>query len=479
MKNWVLHPILFAVTPFLSLYVTNIEKAHSREFFISSLQVIVIVSIILLITNLLFKNYKKTGLFISIVVILFFLYGTTYDYLRDFFVWIFHSDAQAKSIVRHRHLIPIFLLLFAAIGCYVFKSKRKLTRATSILNLAAFVIIALNVVSCTMFLIKKTNVKNIIPIYSGELISPLKATTNQPDIYYITVDEYVGFNTVRNYFGYNPDAFIGYLQQKGFFITSRSKSNYRATEFSLSASLNMEYIHLNKALLDSQKVTKLLKSIGYRFVSDVPLENISDFFLLSVMKNELMLKVISNSMLRMFIFDFYRNYDVNIFNHFNRIVKLRGPKFVHIHIPCPHPPYVWGANGEKIDTIGWRWDDDGYLNQWKFVTKKLPSIIDTILIHSPPFPIIILQADHGAREMKILPGKYFPLVRGKPVRNGDQTIENYMNYNDVSSGILNAYFFPDKNYSGLYDSISPVNSFRVVFNKYFNAHYPLLKDESF
>jgi hypothetical protein len=28
----------------------------------------------------------------------------------------------------------------------------------------------------------------------------------------------------------------------------------------------------------------------------------------------------------------------------------------------------------------------------------------------------------------------------------------------------------------IYDSISPVNSFRVVLNKYFGASYPLLED---
>ena len=40
----------------------------------------------------------------------------------------------------------------------------------------------------------------------------------------------------------------------------------------------------------------------------------------------------------------------------------------------------------------------------------------------------------------------------------------------------NAVYFPDGDYSLMYDSISNVNQFRVVFNKLFRLNLPLLKD---
>jgi hypothetical protein len=43
---------------------------------------------------------------------------------------------------------------------------------------------------------------------------------------------------------------------------------------------------------------------------------------------------------------------------------------------------------------------------------------------------------------------------------------------------LNAIYFPDKNYKDLYSEMSPVNTFRVIFNNYFGQHLPLLKDSS-
>jgi hypothetical protein len=48
-----------------------------------------------------------------------------------------------------------------------------------------------------------------------------------------------------------------------------------------------------------------------------------------------------------------------------------------------------------------------------------------------------------------------------------------------SMSILNAYFVPDQTGIDFYESISPVNSFRVLFNQYFDTDYTLLEDHSY
>jgi hypothetical protein len=58
------------------------------------------------------------------------------------------------------------------------------------------------------------------------------------------------------------------------------------------------------------------------------------------------------------------------------------------------------------------------------------------------------------------------------------TLKGY--WKKIENSILDAYDFP--NHAGdpyLYDSITPVNSFRILFNLYFGTHFELLKDESF
>jgi hypothetical protein len=45
--------------------------------------------------------------------------------------------------------------------------------------------------------------------------------------------------------------------------------------------------------------------------------------------------------------------------------------------------------------------------------------------------------------------------------------------------ILNAYYFPNEEYNLLYPSITPVNSFRVIFNTFFGTDLPLLEDKNY
>ena len=63
--------------------------------------------------------------------------------------------------------------------------------------------------------------------------------------------------------------------------------------------------------------------------------------------------------------------------------------------------------------------------------------------------IIIIQADHGF------------LYSGAEVQ------------------ILNAYYLPDGGEQKLYPTITPVNTFRVIFDQYFGAHLALLPDKSY
>ena len=86
----------------------------------------------------------------------------------------------------------------------------------------------------------------------------------------------------------------------------------------------------------------------------------------------------------------------------------------------------------------------------------------TKIIHESKRPaIIILQGDHGT---------------ASELRN-HQGFEN----NDFKErfSILNAYYFPDKDYSMIYPEISPVNSFKVVMNKYFDKNFKLEEDKAF
>jgi len=94
-----------------------------------------------------------------------------------------------------------------------------------------------------------------------------------------------------------------------------------------------------------------------------------------------------------------------------------------------------------------------YLEQVVYINGQINTLVDKIISNSEPEPIIIIQSDHGQSHKNMQPG--------------DMT------------RILNAYYFPDIEDGILYDSITPVNSFRIVLNQYFGQNFDLLEDVSY
>lgn len=93
----------------------------------------------------------------------------------------------------------------------------------------------------------------------------------------------------------------------------------------------------------------------------------------------------------------------------------------------------------------------------QYINSLTLKTVDSILQNAPSPPIIIIQGDHG-------PGAYTNLffIEGSCLRE--------------RGSILNAYYFPDQNYTHLPADITPVNTFRLIFNQYFGTDLPLLED---
>jgi len=137
---------------------------------------------------------------------------------------------------------------------------------------------------------------------------------------------------------------------------------------------------------------------------------------------------------------------------------MDSPTFVFAHVNSPHPPFVFGPNGEPVQSKpGYTYDEfvEAYRNQVTHVNKRMRIVIEKILSQSSRPSIIIVQADHGAC--------FGPYPLNIPAR----------------MSILNAYYFPDQDYEALYEDITPVNTFRIVLNKYLGTDYELLEDRSY
>jgi hypothetical protein len=174
-------------------------------------------------------------------------------------------------------------------------------------------------------------------------------------------------------------------------------------------------------------------------------------------------------------YETHRRHILFAFEKLQEVPALDGTYFVYAHIIAPHPPFVFDEEGTVVsqDTPFTLNDANhytrehsqknyiaGYRRQIQYVNTLVLETIDAILSRSTTPPIIVIQGDHG-------PGAH--LHWG--------SLENTIPAERF--GILNAYYFPDQDYALLYPSISPVNSFRVLFNQFFEADYTLLPDRHY
>jgi len=155
----------------------------------------------------------------------------------------------------------------------------------------------------------------------------------------------------------------------------------------------------------------------------------------------------------------YRERTMLEFNSMAKLAHMPGPKFVFVHIINPHEPFVFGPDGSSIDPAPFINEQRmytrekytlGYQSHVPFVNTMLEESIQTLIAESAVPPVILLQTDTG------------PLFT-----TGSDTFK-----------ILNAYYMPGYT-DQLYPAISPVNTFRVVFNAFFGTDYPLLDDVSY
>jgi hypothetical protein len=172
-------------------------------------------------------------------------------------------------------------------------------------------------------------------------------------------------------------------------------------------------------------------------------------------------------------YDLHRQYILFSLENLETIARVAGPKFVFAHIMAPHPPFVLDEVGNPVqsqrpfntgDASGFMGAHEeyiiGYSKEVSYLNQRLIRVIESILAQSSQPPVIIIQGDHG-------PGSYFNMIEP----SNTCLKERY--------SILNAYFFPDQDYHRLYPTITPVNSFRVVFNQYFDTNLEILEDKSY
>jgi hypothetical protein len=169
--------------------------------------------------------------------------------------------------------------------------------------------------------------------------------------------------------------------------------------------------------------------------------------------------------------DLVRRHTLFELDRLEEAVRRPGPTFVFAHLLLPHPPYVFREDGTAT-TVEERREvprDELYLNQLRWTNERILDLVDQALdVPVDRRPVIILQADEGPYPPRFgrEPATFDWLADATPT----EILQKY--------GILNAMLLPgvDAAAAGVHDRMSPVNTFRIVFDGYFDADLPLLPD---
>ncbi|MCB9799518.1 MAG: sulfatase-like hydrolase/transferase [Candidatus Omnitrophica bacterium] len=478
------HPFLFAIYYFLHLQASNLqEQIEWKALALPVAAALGLITLIWFLLNLFLKDKTRSALLTSVIGFLFFSYGHIHGLLSRLFP------------VSQEALLIILGMILLITGFFIFKHKKPLNQTTIFLNLMSFLLCLMALVSIISYNTKHSEMKKAL---SKQIINQpaeprrmVPGSENFPDVYYIILDEYAHPEVLQRVYHYDNSDFMNYLNDKGFYVSANSHANYLRTILSLPSSLNMQYLNfmtqklgpdstdtaLPYAMLRGNNVARQFRNLGYQYVlmhsGEAPSDTspLMDLQIKFGFEDELASTLAKGTLLKKAAADFmHRMNRKKHFYNFSEVAKIpeiKGPTFTFAHFVLPHSPFVFDRNGDVPNTESFSLQNEDYgddyprlyLDQLVYTNVLVKRLIDTLIEKSERPPIIILQSDHG----NIPTGEW---------RNDDEFISE-------RTRILNAYYVPDEVKEKLYPTISPVNSFRLLFKEYFNLNYELLPDKTY
>jgi Sulfatase len=494
-------PFLLSIQPVLQLFLINVAELDFSEILRSIFAALLFASIIFAVLYLILRDWVKSSLVASLFILLFFLFGDVSD-------WI--VKAFGLGPVRANFLILALVAVIMIVWFWVVRSRIKNAKTLNLyFNLLSVLFLINSVIQMRNYLIE--NGVSFNPTIPPAPVTAVHSAAPRPDVYYIILDAYGRNDILQTIYEFDNSSFLNALKARGFYVAEEASSNYIQTMLSLSSSLNMDYIQSLKAngvkienradlisILQDSKVRSVLAQNGYQTVSfrneykatfpnaDIYYDDSETGLMYPVTAFESIL--IDHTLARVLTvlpafhkaliempYDTHRHYILSTFSMLQETPALDGDYFIYAHVIAPHPPFVFDEKGVSLphdepfklaDANHFIKDHSrkayitGYRQQMKYINTLMLETVDAILDQSKTPPIIIIQGDHG-------PGAYLQWGSLEKTLPGERF------------SMLNAYYFPDQDYSLLYPSISPINSFRVVLDKYFGGKYELLPDRHY
>lgn len=493
------HPILIGVYAVLYLLASNINQMSPAAALRVGGMVLAGSLLLYAILRLILRDTGRSALLASFWLMLLFAYGHVYE-LVEGKAW------GGFTYGKHRYLIAVWLVIFLAGSWWLLRKLKVVLPLNRILNIVSVALLVFPLLQIGQFVYQSQRASagssTAVGCAQGTTAGCAVTTeegTATPDIYYIILDGYSRADVLEKLYNLDITPFMDEMRAMGFVFPECTQSNYAITPFSMFASLNMDYVQgypdifYQGSSLDqvqtvgisryihSSQVRQFLEERGYQtiaFETDYWWLNLTDADLYIVGNDNPLIKYSKSYEISNFEEMFIRTTALRILSETNqrfsrqltkqirtpderryavtrfvleeveKVPELPGKKFVYFHLVAPHPPYVFDQGGNFVEYDSRNGDDPAYPNEIIYLNKRVTALARRLIEKSTTPPIIIIQADHG----------WDPRYRLQ---------------------ILNAYYLPGGGDTMLYPEITPVNTFRLVFNYYFGAQYELQEDASY
>jgi len=479
-KAFYWHPFLFALFPMASIYVANASAVEPRSFFLPAFVGLVIALAIYICARLICPDSEKSAVIASWTTAWFFSFGILSKSLDQ----VNHKILGNDSSVHGEYVLLSWGIIWLAVAFWIYGIKRSLKSTNGFLTSMAIALLMISALRAGHYWYLEGRDRPIAD--SDSWLQPpieLRTPARPPDIYYLVFDRYAGPETLLQNYELDNSKFFEDLRQRGFSVQQESKANYPRTILSMCSALNLSYLPEHRRsdnyyakMIDNHTVGRYLKEVGYKYYhfgnwyQPLRSNNIADeVYATSILPSEFAESLYASTPLSKLIrvkhkFDFV----TNKLKEVAKVANDEKPTFVYAHFLLPHTPYVLNSDGSQLSWAESRYGDPkaSYIKQLKGTNKLILEMIDSILSNSAVTPIIVLQADEGpylTEETRKLDRKQQILTRAR---------------------IFSAFLLPSDGQESdgrpeVPLSITPVNTFRLIFREYFDSNIDLLSDRIF
>jgi hypothetical protein len=503
-----IYPFLIGLFPVLYLWNANRTQEPAYVVIPSLLVTFVVLLLIYLVSLAFLRSSHSAALFTAVLAFFLLTFGQFYTL----------ASAWNNGFIRP-YLIPASIILILDLLIVVAYRRLGSPTLTQALNLVSAALILFQLVQAVPYYLSIAQIKKVSAGYNPEeKLVPVTGGGPQRDVYFILLDNYGRQDILQQGSNFDNHELVDALKQRGFIFPDCAQGNYMDTAPVIASILNMDYLDkfnipeksyiqrggygdLAPLILDSQVIQKF-HSYGYHvvtfrgFMGLIDITN-SDTYVtfekdtgyshrletnnfqtlyykttlfstlneqykiypdLVLKKGPPFLKKLmpAKTAAESLAPQFNQVYQQNIyaFDALTRIPReIPGPKFVYAHMYAAHWPFMMKPDGSLRLPFTEELTVPGYVDGVRYTNSRILGAIDSILANSKTKPVIILQGDHSNEWVK-------------PVEwSGKDRLK-----------ILSAYYLPDGGDQLLYKTISPVNNFRLVFQKYFGEQISLLPD---